>query len=619
MRGSAKVSAISTEIGDKLRSRIDRSDGLSASSIGNDLRQPAFIVGVLTVLFALVGVRALWSAGWPAVGYSLPLPESGGASVGAYAGGWNPAGFGSVEQLPPLVGLAGAVQYVLFDSPSIAAWALSLTAVIAGIWGTIRLVRAWEIEVVAGWAAGVVLVAGPAAQAIGDRTAIGYLLGLGVLPWAIRVASARWPWSWMRRLGRVAAAAWVIGLLGVVAPPLLVVPTAGLMLRAVFRPTDGRAWGAVAIALVGTALALPLLVPWVSVVDLEAYLTIGTEYWTPELLPMAAVGVAFVAGLVATAGRRLDAIVLGGVLAGGGAVLARGNDLGFGREMAISGLAIIALGTTFIVAGALDVLRSEDISGWRRMIAGLGGAAAMLLVATTAIPLFAGRAALPNDEFTEPLRFTTAAEGEASSSRILLVGPEDSLPGDSRAVRGAAYRVVSAPVPGLWEVSLPEPGAADGALQTLLLSLIEGDESRAGAALSAFGIRWVVVTGNTPLEAVFDGQLDLVSLGGAKRPTFLVDSENPVRALATTGESWTREGTGYQGNAVAGERVFLAETSNSRWGPDPWAQSGWGNEVSAATGAAEFEPIESRRSLAYLAAGLLLVLMLFSAFARRQR
>ena len=253
------------------------------------------------------------------------------------------------------------------------------------------------------------------------------------------------------------------------------------------------------------------------------------------------------------------------------------------------------------------------------MIAGVGGAAAMLLVTTTAIPLFAGRAALPSDEFTEPLRFTTAAEGDASSSRILLVGPEDSLPGESRAVRGAAYRVVSAPVPGLWEVSLPEPGAADVALETLLLSLIEGDESRAGTALSAFGIRWVVVTGNTPLQAVFDGQLDLVSLGGAKRPTFLVDSENPVRALTTTGESWTRDGTGYQGAAVAGEQVFLAETSNSRWGPDPWVQLGWGNEVSTATGAAEFEPIEARRSQAYLAAGLLLVLMLFSAFARRQR
>ncbi len=619
MRGSARLSQMGSEIGDKLRSRIARTEGLSVSSIASDLRQPAFIVGILTVLVSLVAVRSLWSAGWPAVGSSMPLPEFGSASVGAYAGGWNPAGFGSVDQLPPLVGFAGAVQYILFDSSAIAAWALSLVAVVAGIWGTVRLLRTWEIEVVAGWAAGIVLVAGPAAQAIGDRTSIGQLLGLGILPWAIRVASTRWPWSWMRRFGRVAAAGWVIGLLGVVAPPLLVVPAGVLLLRAMLRPTERRAWMALAIGLLGTALAVPLLLPWVGVVDLEAYLTGGVEYWVPGMVPLIAVSLAFVTGLISAPGRRLDAVVLGGVLAGLGAVLARGNDLGIGSEVAVSGLAVVGLGTALIVGAVLDALRSAEIRGWRRMVVGVGAVAAVVLVATTILPLYGGRAGLPSDEYTDPLRFTSAADGEASSSRILLVGPESTLPGESRSVRGAAYRVVSAPVPELWEASLAEPRAADVALEELILSLIDGEESRAGAALSTFGIRWVVVTGETPLEAVFDGQLDLISLGGAKRPTFLVDSEDPVRAVATSEDSWTKSGTGYVGEAKSGERVFLAENANSRWGPDPWSQSGWGNEVSAASGFAAFDPIESRRTQAYVAAGLFVFLVLFSAFARRQR
>ncbi len=619
LRGSAKVSELSSEIAGTLRSRIDRTEGFNITSLGSDLRQPAFIVGVLMIGTSLIAVRSLWSAGWPAVGYSMPLPESAGAAVGAYAGGWNPGGFGSIDPLPPLIGLAGMVQYVLFDSPALTAWALSCGAVIGGIWGMIRLARVWEIEVVAAWAAGIVLVAGPAAQAIGDRTAIGQLLALGVLPWAIRVASARWPWSWIRRAGRIAATGWVVGLLGLLAPPLLVLPAAVLLLRAVLRPIDVGAWKALGVGIVGTALAVPILLPWLSIVDIEGYLTAGSEYWEPALIPLGAAGIAFLAGIIAATGRRLDGLVLGGVLVGLGGILARGDDLGLGREPAVAGLAVVALGSALVVGSVLDVLRTSDIHGWRRLVGGIGGVAAAVLVASSVFPLVGGRGALPNDDFTGPLRFTSAADGEADASRILLVGPAATLPGESRSVRGAAYRVVSAPTPALWETHLPEEIAVDVALESLLVDLIEGRESRAGEALASFGVRWVVVTGETPLQAVFDGQLDLVPLGGAKRPTFLVDSEGAVRATTIAGESWSRNGTGYAGNAVSGERLLLAESANSRWGPGPWTQSTWGNEVSAGTGLVEFDPIDSRRSQAYLAAGLFGFLLLFSAVARRQR
>ncbi|MEA2000991.1 MAG: hypothetical protein U9N84_03765 [Actinomycetota bacterium] len=619
LRGSAKISELTGEVAGRLRSRLVRTEGLNIASLGSDLRQPAFIVGVLTVGTSLVAVRSLWSAGWPAVGYSMPLPESATAAVGAYAGGWNPGGFGSIDPLPPLIGLAGSVQFVLFDSPALTAWALSFVAITGGIWGMIRLARVWDIEVTAAWAAGIVLVAGPATQAIGDRTAIGQLLALGVLPWAIRVASARWPWSWVRRAGRVAATGWVVGLLGILAPPLLALPVAVLLLRAVLRLVDAAAWKALGVGLAGTVLAIPVLLPWLRAVDIDGYLTAGSEYWTPAVIPVGAAGIAFVAGIVSATGRRLDALVLGGVLVGLGAILARGDDLGLGRELAVAGLAVVALGSALVVGSVLDVLRASDVHGWRRLVGGIGGVAAAVLVASSIFPLIGGRGALPDDEFTEPLRFTSAADGEADASRILLVGPAATLPGESRVVRGAAYRVVSAPIPALWESDLPGKNAVDVALESLLVDLIEGQESRAGAVLASFGVRWVVVTGETPLEAVFDGQLDLVPLGGAKRPTFLVDSDRAVRASTIEGEAWSRNGTGYEGDAVSAERLLLAESSNSRWGPGPWTQSSWGNEVSAGTGLAEFDPIDSRRSQAYLAAGLFSFLFLFSALARRQR
>ncbi len=619
MRGSAILSDLGGQIGGRLRSRLDREDGLTISSISNDLRQPAFIVGVLTVLVSLLSVRSLWGDGWPAVGFSLPLPESGGDAIGAYAGGWNPGGFGSVEQLPPLVGLAGAVQWVLFDSPQLAAWALSLAAVVAGIWGTIRLLRIWDIDVIGGWMAGIILVAGPATQAIGDRTAIGQLLAVGVMPWAIRVAATRWPTGLGRRAGRLLAVGWVVGIMALLAPPLLVVPAAVLLIRVVLKPNEKKAWTALAVSIVGSALAVPLLLPWVAVVDLETFLESGSEYWTLDLIPLGVTAVAFIGGFLSARGRQLDAVLLGGVLAAGGALLARGDDLGFGREVAMSGLAVAALGTAFIAGGVIDSLRATDIHGARRLIGGAGAVAAVVLFSLTLIFLYEGRGGLPSDDYTEPLRFTSAAEGEATASRILLVGPEATLPGETRVVRGAAYRVVSAPLPALWEINLPAASAVDNALEDVLLDLIEGEESRAGEALAQFGIRWVVVTGETPLEAVFDGQLDLVSLGGARRPTFLVDSENPVRSTVGENIIWSLSGTGYVGEAVSGGRVWLAETANSRWGPGPWTQVGWGNEVSAASGEVNFEPIESRRSQAMIAGGLLALYVVGSALARRRR
>ncbi len=619
MRGSAILSDLGAQVGGRLRARLDKADGLNISSIGSDLRQPAFVVGVLTVLVSLLAVRSLWDAGWPAVGYSLPLPETANDAIGAYAGGWNPGGFGSIDPLPPLIGFAGLVQWVLFDSPELTAWALSLLAIVSGIWGTIRLMRAWNIEVVAGWVAGIALVAGPAAQAIGDRTALGYLLAAGVLPWAIRLAVTRWPQSWIRRIGRVLSVGWVVGVLGMLAPPLIVVPAAVLVLRVVLKPNEAAAWKALGIGLIGSIAALPILLPWIVVQDLEAYLTTGSEFWTPGLVPMAAAGVAFVAGFLATRGRQLDAVLLGGVLIGGGAILSRSYDLGFGREVAVSGLAVAALGTAFVIAGVLDSMRATDVHGWRRIIAGVGALAAVVIIALTIVPLYGGRGGLPSDEYTEPLRFTAAADGDATASRILLVGPESTIPGDWRVVRGAAYRVVSAPLPRLWEINLPEATGVDAALESTLNDLIEGEESRAGAALAAFGIRWVVVTGPTPLEAVFDGQLDLVSLGGAKRPTFLVDSEAPVRAITSTGDQWSRSGTGYSGDSASGERVFLAETANARWGPGPWSQDGWGNEVAAAQGVASFDPIESRRTQSLIAAAVFLSYLVLSTLARRRR
>ncbi len=620
LRGSAKLKALAEEIGDKLRARLSGEDRLSLLSFGRDLRQPAFIVGASAIVFVLIATRAVWGNGWPVVGFSLPLPESGRAAVGAYAGGWNPAGFGSTSPLLPFIGFAGLVQVALFDSPALTSAVLTVAAFLSGVWGMTRLARTWGIEAVPGMLAGAVLMAGPAARAIAAGTGVSTLLALGVLPWTLRVPLARWPSGWIARLGRIAAAGWVIALLAVLDPPLIVVPAGLLLLWTLLNPREGAVWRAFGVAAAGTGLAIPVLFPWLAAADLEAYLTAGSAYWEPGVVLPWAIMIAVVGILVSAPGLLGELAVWAGLAGVAGAFLARSSDLGLGREIELLGLALVSLGSSLVVAVSLEAVRRVDlVAGWRRLVGGLAALGALAVVVTVALVLIPGRAGLPQDSLSSALGFTAVSEGDPGTSRILLIGPADTLPGTSRQVRGADYRVVSAPLPEMWEARLGEPLLGDDMFEEALEILIDGETRRAGAALAPFGIRWIIVTGETPLEAVFEAQFDLTPLQGANKTSFLVEADDPVRVLTEGGEAWSRDGTGYQGEPAPGERVFVGESASGRWEPGPWVQAGWGNQVAADAGVAYFRPYRSRRTQAVAALGVFAVLALASGWGRRHR
>jgi hypothetical protein len=154
----------------------------------------------------------------------------------------------------------------------------------------------------------------------------------------------------------------------------------------------------------------------------------------------------------------------------------------------------------------------------------------------------------------------------------------------------------------------------DVALQADLEAMIDGDTFRAGEVLAPYGIRWIISVGDTPLEAVFGSQLDLVPLGTRRGVAFTVEGDPPVRATADDGTPWARTSAGYDGEPDSG-RVFLAETSDSRWGPDGQVM-GPGVSISAADGEARFSPIDSRRSQVMLAGAVLLLLMALAWLGR---
>jgi hypothetical protein len=612
VKGSVALRRDTAELSDRIRARLPGEDTVSVEMVGQELRRPSLLVGVAAVLFLVLATRSIWSNGLPAVGFSLPFPGSWSAALGAYAGGWNPAGFGSSEPLQPLIAVTGVLRGLTLNSGRLAEYAAIAGSALLGVWGMVRLLRGWGIKAVPGTLAAVVYVAGPAWQGLASQTAIGAMIAIGALPWVLRLSTARLSATSWARAGRVAAIAVTTGIVALASPVLLVVPLVVLVFWALLNLTDSRAWTAAGFAGIGTLLAVPLLFPWAGAADLRSFLSYGDAFWSTSVIVVAAAAIGAVSVIVSAPGRLALVGAWGGILTAGGALVARSAAFGGGSEVGYAGLAVVSLGLAAIVGAAFESITRADVTGWRRITAGVGVvAAALVLVASTTVVL-AGRAGLPGDRFYDAFAFTQARPGDPAASRILVLGAPGDLPGDERLIDGAAYRVVAAPMVELWEANLAsEMHIADADLEKVLATVIAGETSRAGEALAEFGIRWIVIMDSETPHAgawseAFNGQLDIVALSaGLANETMENEAEDAVRALTDTGTPWPRVEVGYEGTPAG--RLIARDTAHSRWGPSPWEQAGAWNEVDAAQGRAGFDPVQGRRNQAIVA-----VLWMFS-------
>ncbi len=614
MRGSVTLRSLWADLVETARARFP-SDDRGIGALAQEMRRPAFGVALAALVFSFVATRELWQ-GFPGGGLSMPLPDSGADAVAAYAGGWNPAGFGSTEQLPPFLGLAGVWQQVLFDRADLASGSLALLAFLGGIWGITRLLRTWSVDSVPGILAGVAYMAGPAARTIAGSGDVANVVALAAVPWAMRVAVAPWPAGWIRRIGRIAAAGWLSALLANLSPDLLLLPLAALLAKALLAVREGINWLSVLVAASGVAIAVPLLRPWVTSVDFTGYFRAGVAYWEPGTVLLTAGLLATAAAIIAAPDGLWRLAAWGGIVAAIGGVLARTAGEGGGRHLLALGLAAVALGTSVVVGSAFEaVRRAAGVDSLRRLVLGIGAVGAAAVVVSALAVLAPGRGGMPADELGAALRFTGASIDDNSAARVLLVGPPESLPGNARRVRGAAYRVISVPSPRMWEVELPSPGPADAALEQVLEAVIEGESFRAGEQLAEFGIRWILAMGETPLSAAFVGQLDLIPLDGLRRPAFLVDSEEALRAMTVNGDPWRVDGTGFAGPAAPA--VLIREQADAGWGLD--ADPGdWSMTLDGSSGSIEYQAGPERRQgqlALWLGAGLALL----SAILRRRR
>lgn len=159
--------------------------------------------------------------------------------------------------------------------------------------------------------------------------------------------------------------------------------------------------------------------------------------------------------------------------------------------------------------------------------------------------------------------------------------------------------------------------------------MITGDTRRAGAELAPYGIRWIVILGDsdgTDADAasvvwreVFAGQLDLLPLSaGVANAVFVTDIDPVGRALTTTANSWGRDGWTYRGEAEPAGKVFVADNANPSFGPPPWLATASANEVSAGSGAVTYAADGAQRSQALGVAAAVVLLLAMYVWGRRR-
>lgn len=600
LRGSASLRSLSSELAGRFRERLPGDTTTSLLELTEELRRPAFLSGVLVLLATVFGTRVIWRDGLPNASYFLQLPDSATATLGAYAGGWNPAGFGG-GQLPPIVGTAALVQFILGGREGLAVAVLTIGAVLFGVWGAIRLFRSWDIRLGPAVAGGLVFIAGPASAALTRGSHWGAFLALGLVPWVMRAATMGWPRRLSGRISRVAGLAVAVGIVASFEPLLLPIGVVGGVLWLTLG--DGRQWRSVLGAAGATAVGSVLILPWIVGANLEQYIS-GSAFWEPNWV---LAGAALVAGLLALAFAEPQPSRVAGwglVMLGLGGFLARTSQTG--RPVLAAGLVVAGLGTAAVVAASFEAVAAGG--GARRFVVGVGAVGAAVLIVSTVSPMFPGRAGFPSEADAQLLQLGSLGDAPV---RALLFGPANRLPGDERNIDGATYRVISVPEPRIWDVWLSPQRAADDALEAVLQKLTDGETLRLGEELAPFGIGWVIVVGDSPFAQLLEGQLDLVRLGRAD-PTYRSEVLTVARAVSSEGAVWRLDGTTYRGSAAA--TVRLAENPDERFGPDPWSRDEWANVVSGSSGETTYEangPVRNAARLALLSGVALLGLWLF--------
>ncbi len=289
---------------------------------------------------------------------------------------------------------------------------------------------------------------------------------------------------------------------------------------------------------------------------------------------------------------------VGGVVAVAGAVVVR---IAPGLESSAGGLVLMALGLALAVGGVAAGFHTKQ--GTARAVLILSQVTVISGLATVGVAVVSGSWHLPPDRYTEALQVVDARSQESDVDRILFVGAE--LPGQARLIDGVPYKTMSSEL-AFSEGWLGVLGPADLELESVLRAATDPAELRAGAALGALGIRWIIVTAPSQLDPGFEDKLDLklLPIGGE---TFRLYENVDAAPIARTsqGVAWHMSGARFVGEPA--EEVRLAVN------PAPFGQLDVPVVADGSTGEIVPNSDASMRSLAWVGAATLLLSVIAAA------
>ncbi len=597
-RGSIRLRAIGTELGDRLLFMFDDDQALVRGS-KRIWASPGIWGAIVAMLVLGFATRSILFNGLPEAGFNFPF-EPGTTALGRFFGGWNESGLGSDTPVHPGVGITGLASLLWFGAEGAARTLLTLGLAATGVIGMGRLAGRLGFRGPGRYLAGLVLLAGPGTALATGRGSWLALAGAAVLPWAMRSLFVHRRRERSLAWSNVGAAVFWAIVLGSFAPPLVLLPPA---LALVWRARGGRRARLLlaAFALLGVVAGLTFVgydVGWM--LDTERRLGVVVPVVWPILIGAATVASVFSRGrsrVLALLGAVVALVSIGVVNAGLG---------GPGIEEAA--LIASSFGAALVVSAALNELSSRPLPA----IAGI--AAAVMLVYSVGL-LGDGRLGLAPGNDVERLEFATSLAGEGGPGRVLYISTvRSAVPGEARPGPGYWYRTLDGEGTTLDEVWIPPPADGDDLLDAAIDAISSGSDLRPGSLLAEFAIEWVVLDPAPEyLIEILEAQLDLVPqplLTGA------VVYQNPAaEPLASQGiEIWQRDGADFVGEAASGRTVISANSAEG-WGPSV-GRSEWRATVSSETGRAKYQATDMRSAMPIVTALIFVGSLLAMGYGR---
>lgn len=542
---SAPTTAVSGLDSGPVGDDADYLDDGSSGLIRRIVTAPAFLIGAVLVVLAVVGTRGLWLGdGVLQGGALLPPPPGGGDLWETYRQAWHDVGPGSTTPAPPYLTAVAAVAFLLLGKAPAAVSVLLLLGIpLAGASAYVALRGIVPSKAIRVWASAAYALL-PAMTGAVASGRIGTTILAIVLPFAVRsLVRISAPTGTLRRSAgtailvavvlSVAPAIWIVLVIAGAAAVGYLLRTEGSGVRSVI--------GRLALALLGPVV---LLLPWSwhvlsnpSLLLLEPGLN-GTgitdpalEPWHvlllhpggPGMTPMWVTLGILVAGLLALLrGDRLRLIGGFAILGGLGLLMGLIQSMVLvtppgatadlrpwpGQATLLMGLALVAM-----AAAAVDGLR--DRLGGSSFTLGQPIALVVAVGALLAPVLTAGMFATGVDMVIRKApassvpAFVAADSEGAQAPRTLVLA-------DDRGGR-VKYSLLNGPGPVLGDAETGPPAAAWVALDPFVAAMVSGRGGDEIEALAGYGIRYVVLAPGASPELVptLDGEPGLRRLSSS--------------------------------------------------------------------------------------------------------